>query len=60
MDKEKIIMNESIEKIVKANVNVDLENLNEQEFIQAINSIKGLNATLTESGQIKVRQILLG
>lgn len=60
MDKEKVIMNESIEKIVNANVNVDLENLTEQEFIQAINNIKGLNATLTESGQIKVRQILLG
>lgn len=60
MEKEKIIMTESIEKIVNANVNVDLENLTEQEFIQLINGVKGLNATLTESGQIKVRQILLG
>jgi len=60
MDTNKIIMTESTEKIVKENVNVDLENMTEQEFIQAINNTKGLVATLTESGQIKIRQILLG
>lgn len=60
MDTNKIVMTESTEKIVKENINVDLENMTEQEFIQAINNTKGLVATLTESGQIKIRQILLG
>jgi len=60
MDTNKIVMNESIEKTVKENITVSLEDMTEQEFIQAVNSIKGLNATLTESGEIKIRQILLG
>lgn len=60
MDANKIVMNESIEKTVKENITVSLEDMTEQEFIQAVNGIKGLTATLTESGEIKVRQILLG
>lgn len=60
MDANKIVMNESIEKVVKETIKVDLENMTEQEFIQAVNQIKGLVATLTESGKIKIRQILLG
>jgi len=60
MDKNKIVMTESTEKLVKAAVTVDLENMTEQEFIAAVNGIKGLTATLTESGEIKIRQILLG
>jgi hypothetical protein len=60
MDKEKIVMTESTEKLVKEAIKVDLENMTEQEFIAAVNSVKGLTATLTESGEIKIRQILLG
>ena len=60
MDKEKIVMTESTEKLVKEAIEVDLENMTEQEFIAAVNSVKGLTATLTESGEIKIRQILLG
>ena len=60
MDKNKIVMTESTEKLVKEAVKVDLENMTEQEFIAAVNSVKGLTATLTESGEIKIRQILLG
>ena len=60
MDANKVVMNESIEKTVKENITVSLEDMTEQEFIQAVNGIKGLTATLTESGEIKVRQILLG
>jgi len=60
MDTNKIVMTESTEKIVKENVSVDLETMTEQEFIAAINKVKGLTATMTESGQIKIRQILLG
>lgn len=48
MDTNKIVMNESIEKVVKESIKVDLENMTEQEFIQAVNQIKGLVATLTE------------
>lgn len=60
MDTNKIVMNESIEKVVKESIKVDLENMTEQEFIQAVNQIKGLVATLAESGEIKIRQVLLG
>ena len=60
MDTNKIVMNESIEKVVKESIKVDLENMTEQEFIQAVNQIKGLVTTLTESGEIKIRQLLLG
>ena len=60
MDTNKIVMNESIEKVVKESIKVDLENMTEQEFIQAVNQIKGLVTTLTESGEIKIRQVLLG
>lgn len=60
MDTNKIVMNESIEKVVKESIKVDLENMTEQEFIQAVNQIKGLVAALTESGEIKIRQVLLG
>ena len=47
MDKEKIVMTESTEKLVKEAIEVDLENMTEQEFIAAVNSVKGLTATLT-------------
>ena len=60
MDTNKIVMAESTEKLVKESIQLDLENMTEQEFIQAINNVKGLVATLTESGEIKVRQVLLG
>lgn len=60
MDKNKIVMTESTEKMVKEAITVDLENLTEQEFVNAVNSVKGLNAVLTESGEIKIRQLLLG
>ena len=60
MDTNKIVMNESIEKVDKESIKVDLENMTEQEFIQAVNQIKGLVATLTESGEIQIRQVLLG
>jgi hypothetical protein len=60
MDTNKIIMTESTKKIVESEITVNLEDVTEQELVEAINATKKLVATITESGEIKIKQVLLG
>lgn len=60
MEKSKILMTEATRKIFEHELPGNVEEMDVYELVAKINSTKKLVAKLTESGEIKVKQILLG
>lgn len=60
MEKSKILMTEATRKIFERELPKNVEEMDVHELAALINSTKKLVAKITESGEIKVKQILLG
>lgn len=59
-ENSKITMTESTKKILEEELDESCEELTDDELIQKVNASNKVAATMTESGKIKVRQVLNG
>lgn len=59
-DNKRFLITESTEKLVKEIITEDLDTLSDQEIIDKLKDCKKFIVRLTESGQIEIKQVLLG
>ena len=59
-ENSRFLMTESTEKLVKEVIKEDIEQLSDQEIIEKLKTSNKFVARITESGQIEIKQVLLG
>ena len=59
-ENNRFLMTESTEKLVKEFIKEDIEQLSDQEIIEKLKMSNKFVARITESGQIEIKQVLLG